>query len=42
MLTQVKKAACETSKNTIYVADREVPTTYDRSKAHLLCIDYNY
>ncbi len=42
MLTQIKKAAQETSKNTIYSADGEVPTTYDGWKAHLLCMDYNW
>ncbi len=42
MLTQIKKATCETSKNTIYSADGEVPTTYDRWKARLLCMDYNW
>ncbi len=33
MITQIKKAACETSKNTIYTADREVPTSYEIWKA---------
>ncbi len=42
MLTQIKKAAHKTSKNTIYMADGEVPTIYDRWKAHLLHMDYNY
>ncbi len=42
MLAQVKKAAYETSKNMIYSADGEVPTTYEGWKACLLCIDYNY
>ncbi len=42
MLTQIKKAAWETSKNTIYLADREVPTTYQGWKACLLHMDYNY
>ncbi len=42
MLTQIKKATQETSKNTIYSADGEVPTTYDRWKARLLCMDYNW
>ncbi len=42
MLTQVKKITHKTSKNTIYMADREVPTTYDGWKARLLYMDYNY
>ncbi len=42
MLAQIKKAAWETSKNTIYSADGEVPTTYDRWKARLLRMDYNW
>ncbi len=42
MLTQIKKAARETSKNTIYSADGEVPTTYQGWKAHLLHMDYNW
>ncbi len=42
MLAQIKKAVHETSKNTIYVADGEVPTTYNRWKAHVFCMDYNY
>ncbi len=42
MLTQVKGAIRETSKNTIYSADGEVPTTYQGWKACLLCMDYNY
>ncbi len=42
MLTQIKKAAQETSKNTIYSADREVSTTYEGWKARLLHMDYNW
>ncbi|PBK88194.1 hypothetical protein ARMGADRAFT_1084845 [Armillaria gallica] len=42
MLHQIKKAACQTSKNTIYSADGEMPTDYDGWKAHLLQIDYNW
>ncbi len=42
MLAQIKKAACKTSKNTIYAADGEVPTTYKGWKARLLHMDYNY
>ncbi len=32
MCTQVKKAACETSKNTIYAGNRIIPTTYQEWK----------
>ncbi len=42
MLAQIKKAAWETSKNSIYSADGEVPTTYEGWKARLLRMDYNY
>ncbi len=42
MLAHIKKAACKTSKNTIYAADSEVPTDYDGWKACLLQMDYNY
>ncbi len=42
MLAQIKKAACEMSKNTIYSADGEVPTTYNGWKARLLRMDYNW
>ncbi len=42
MLHQIKKATHDMSKNTIYSADREVPITYNRWKAHLLHIDYNW
>ncbi len=42
MLTQIKKAACKMSKNTIYSADGEVPTTYEGWKARLLRMDYNW
>ncbi len=42
MLHQIKKATHDTSKNTIYSADGEVPTRYEGWKAHLLCIDYNW
>ncbi len=41
MLPQVKKAARETSKNTIYSANRELPTSYQSWKARLLRMDYN-
>ncbi len=42
MLTQIKKAAREMSKNTIYSADGEVPTTSEGWKARLLHMDYNW
>ncbi len=42
MLAEIKKATGKTSKNIIYMADGEVPTTYDRWKTRLLCMDYNY
>ncbi len=42
MLTQIKKATQETSKNMIYSADGEVPTTYKGWKACLLHMDYNW
>ncbi len=42
MIAQIKKAAQETSKNTIYSADGEVPTTYEGWKACLLHMDYNW
>ncbi len=42
MLDQIKKATCDMSKNTIYLADGEVPTTYEGWKACLLRIDYNW
>ncbi len=42
MITQIKKAAQEMSKNTIYSADGDVPTSYEGWKAHLLCMDYNW
>ncbi len=42
MIAQIKKAAQETSKNTIYSADGEVPTTYEGWKARLLHMDYNW
>ncbi len=42
MLHQIKKAACQTSKNTIYSADGEVPTDYEGWKARLLQINYNW
>ncbi len=42
MIAQIKKAAQETSKNTIYSADGEVLTSYKGWKARLLCMDYNW
>ncbi len=42
MLHQIKKAACQTSKNTIYSADGDVPTDYDGWKARLTRIDLNW
>ncbi len=42
MIAQIKRAARETSKNTIYVADGDLPTLYDQWKARLLRIDYNW
>ncbi len=42
MITQIKRAARETSKNMIYTADGDLPTTYDTWKACLLRIDYNW
>ncbi len=42
MLHQIKKATCQTSKNTIYSADGDVPTDYDGWKAHLTWIDLNW
>ncbi len=42
MLHQVKKAARQTSKNTIYSADGDVPINYDGWKARLTRIDLNW
>ena len=42
MLHQVKKAARQSSKNTIYSADRDVLIKYKDWKARLLRIDYNW
>ncbi len=42
MLAQVKRAAQEMSKNTIYSANRELPITYQGWKARLLRMDYNW
>ncbi len=42
MVAQIKRAARETSKNTIYAADSDLPVLYDNWKTHLLRIDYNW
>ncbi len=42
MIAQIKKAAHETSKNTIYAADGDLPTDYESWKARLLRINYNW
>ncbi len=42
MLHQIKKAAHQTSKNTIYSANGDVPTDYDGWKARLTCINLNW
>ncbi len=42
MLHQIKKAARQTSKNTIYSADGDVPVDYDGWKARLTRIDLNW
>ncbi len=42
MVAQVKRAARETSKNTIYAADGDLPVLYDEWRARLLRIDYNW
>ncbi len=42
MYAQIRKAARETSKNTIFASDGIVPTTYQGWKDHLLHMDYNY
>ncbi len=42
MIAQIKKATREMSKNTIYSADGEVPTSYKGWKARLLHMDYNW
>ncbi len=36
MVAQIKRAARETSKNTIYVADGNLPTLYDEWKAQAM------
>lgn len=42
MYSQIRKAACEPSKNTIFTPDGNVPTTYQGWKEQLLCMDYNF
>ncbi len=42
MVAQIKRAACETSRNTIFAADGDLPVLYDDWKARLLQIDYNW
>ncbi len=42
MVTQVKKAACKTSKNTIYAGNGDLPNLYNNWKSRLLRIDYNW
>ncbi len=42
MLHQIKKAARQTSKNTIYSADGDVPINYEGWKARLTRIDLNW
>ncbi len=42
MITQIKKATQETSKNTIYSADRDLPKSYEAWKARLLHMDLNW
>ncbi len=42
MVAQIKRAACETSKNTIYAGNGDLPNLYDDWKSRLLQIDYNW
>ncbi len=42
MVAQIKRAACKTSKNTIYAGDGDLPVLYDDWKSRLLRIDYNW
>ncbi len=42
MVAQIKRAARETSKNTIYAANSDLPVLYDDWKTRLLWIDYNW
>ncbi len=42
MVAQIKRAARETSKNTIYAGDGDLPALYDDWKSRLLRIDSNW
>ncbi len=42
MITQIKKATREMSKNTIYLANGNMPTIYEEWKARLLRMDFNW
>ncbi|PBK63900.1 hypothetical protein ARMSODRAFT_1023546 [Armillaria solidipes] len=42
MYKQIEKAARETSKNTIFAVNGNIPTTYDEWKQCLLHMDYNF
>ncbi len=42
MIAQIRRATHETSKNTIYAANGDLPTLYNQWKARLLWIDYNW
>ncbi len=42
MVAQIKRATCETSKNTIYTGDGDLPVLYDDWKSRLLRIDSNW
>ncbi len=42
MVAQIKRATRETSKNTIYAADGDLPVLYNDWKTRLLRIDFNW
>ncbi len=42
IVAQIKRAARETSKNTIYAGDGDLPALYDDWKSRLLWIDSNW
>ncbi len=42
MVAQIKRATHETSKNTIYAGDGDLPNLYNDWKSRLLRIDYNW
>ncbi len=42
MVAQIKRACRETSRNTIYAADGDLPVLYDDWRARLLRINYNW